>query len=578
MDFILRQSKSEADPNYRDWQKHILAHDFELLIKGDRYRVIKGQGHTTYVVGDCVNPEELVRDNKKPIEELLFRLKGNFYLIRSEKNEITLANSLFSLLPIYYTLKKDFFSSSLSTTAESLLREEPLERDPKFLINQLLFHYQFGNTTPYTGVKLFPSFHYCRLTNDRADFVKYLQVHDLFVKKPTSWQNSIDDISEEFIIQADKYITDKGSVVSFTGGFDGRTLVSIGTHFKKDFETFSYGKMEFDDVHIPLANTKELDIPYNWLDLGREEYTHKSYFTSAASYTKNTNYQNGLLYAHVDYSAKHYKGKTLISGVCGSELLRTTHSPGAVTSQALINLFQAEEKSVFAEAVHSCDALRYLKKDKYINGIKEVINEAWDYRASLLPGLSQNQQLYVFIFEEVFRKFFGAWVSSQMNYVSLRTPYLDFDFFKALMQTELSGAYGDFLTKNPLKRFKGQLLYAEIIKKTNDKIYRQVTGKGYAPKHVREALQRTKLILPFIAKRLRRRLTDTNLDNLGILSGVASSATSILDGFDSEFLVLDLLKRDIENIKETTNERRRDTILQTLSYIQFFDEIGWKGE
>ena len=79
--------------------------------------------------------------------------------------------------------------------------------------------------------------------------------------------------------------------------------------------------------------------------------------------------------------------------------------------------------------------------------------------------LSRNQKFYIFVFEEVFRKYFGAEMINQFKYLKNRTPFLDMEFFKAILQTGLAGIHSEFFENNPLKRYKGQVLYAHIIRK-----------------------------------------------------------------------------------------------------------------
>ena len=96
-------------------------------------------------------------------------------------------------------------------------------------------------------------------------------------------------------------------------------------------------------------------------------------------------------------------------------------------------------------------------------------------------GLTRNQRFYVFVFEELFRKYFGAEMVNQFRYLKNRTPFLDIDFLKAILKTEFAGIHSDFFEKNPLKRYKGQVLYAHIIKKAYPDFGKMMTDKGYKP-------------------------------------------------------------------------------------------------
>lgn len=83
--------------------------------------------------------------------------------------------------------------------------------------------------------------------------------------------------------------------------------------------------------------------------------------------------------------------------------------------------------------------------------------------------------------EEVFRKYFGAEMINQFRHVRNRTPYLDIDFLKEIFRTDLAGIHSGFFEHNPLKRYKGQILYSHIIRKAYPEFGKMMTDKGYRP-------------------------------------------------------------------------------------------------
>ena len=485
-----------------------------------------------------------------------------------EPPDVYVTSSAFGLLPIYYHKDYSIISSSVELARKNSDTEFTINK--KWTISQLLFNYQFGNDTLYNEIYLLSAFTYFKIEGDKTSGIKYFDVANSFLEKPISWKKAINSLSNLFIKTSELYIPQEKSVISFTGGFDGRTLVSVATHFNKNFETFSYGKIENDDVHIPLKNSKELGLPHFWLDLDKM-YSKEHYIESSIEYIKNTNGANGFLYAQVDYSAKKVSEKSpvLVSGVCGSELFRAAHSSGAVTSKALLNLFQLESIEEYRKSIINSGVFKYIEKESHSNEIEDLIQESWNYKLSLPGKLTKNQKLYVFVYEEIFRKFFGDWVIAQMKYVKVRTPFIDFDFFKAIVETELSGAYSDFLTENPLKRFKGQVFYADVIKKTNKRIYKMKTGKGYAPKIIREPILRPLLLIPFLRKRLHRKIISTNLDNLGIISGIEKYKEALMKLKDNNQFNKEKLLFDLNNLTPYTSEVERDNLLMSISLLTY---------
>jgi hypothetical protein len=550
----------------KNWQRMPISSRLDLCIRNDDYFQHNSSDQELIIIGDCINTDIIDKNQNVDIDFVVNKLKGNFYAIIITREDTIITSSVFGLLPVYYMDDFSVISSSVSIIHK--VSSVPLTENKKWLVNQLLFNYQFGDDTYFKEIRLFPTLSYLKVDNNNYKFSRYFDVGKAFVEKPKSWRKSIKNLSNLFIETTEKYIPQKGSVISFTGGFDGRTLVSVATHFKKDFETFSYGKIENDDVSIPLQNSKALNIPYFWLNLDKE-YAENEYLKSSIEYIKNTDGANGLLYAHADYSAKKVKekGAYLLSGACGSELFRAAHSSGAVTSEALINLFKLDIFEDYKKSVLNSDVFRYINKHNFRDEINEVIIQTWNYKINLPSTLLKNQQLYVFIYEEIFRKFFGAWVIAQMKYIKVRTPFIDFNFFKEVIGTELSGAYSDFLTENPLKRFKGQVLYADIIKKTNNAIYNMKTGKGYAPKVVREPILRPLLFLPFLTKRFKRNIKPVNLDNLGIISGIKLHDKELEKQINHQQFNINDLKLELEKLSAFTRGYERDILLASISFL-----------
>jgi len=311
-------------------------------------------------------------------------------------------------------------------------------------------------------------------------------------------------------------------------------------------------------------------VPYQYFNLGAEEYVKIAHLKNVTEYTTSGYLGNGFLYAHFPYSAEKLKKESayLISGACGSELFRALHATGAVTSIALADIFTTDNEQELREKLRASKTLEVLNTNDFIIELEELISEIIAYKKQLPQRITLNQQFYVFVFEEIFRKFFGQWIVTQQKYVKVRTPFLDFNFVKTLLQTKFAGANNDFFTNNPLKRIKGQYIYADIIKKTNQTIYRQITGKGYAPRDVRNSLYRANIVIPFIKKKFKKETVKPYLDNLGIISGVKESK-EILKQFiiESSFFNKKQLLSMLTNLSEYTPEKQRDTLLMALSII-----------
>ncbi|MEL7270207.1 MAG: hypothetical protein AAGL34_11585 [Bacteroidota bacterium] len=560
-DFLLIHSTLQSKYDFDD--AVMLSDQWNLLTKNNAFRDIRNNGKRYLIFGDLIDSKELLFATQ---DEDIPKLKGNFYVIVLENETIKIYNSFFGLLPLYFTTNKRLIGSSFRWIEKYV--QGSLTIDKKFVLEQLLFNYGFFNRTKYKEIQLLPSNSYIKLQEENFTIQKHFEVISFF-NNPKKVRMA-DELSGLFIQTVDSYFPDEHFHIAFTSGFDGRTLVSCADYLQKDFSTFSFGRPENDDVSIPKNNAKVLGIPYECFDLGDTNYHSEAYLENANAFTTSGCLGNGFLYAHFPFTAQKISKKFnyLLSGICGSELFRALRSPGAVTSQALTDVFKTDSDAELREKLKNSKVLTVLNKKGFAEELDELIEEIIDYKDRLPQNISLNQQFYVFVFEEIFRKFFGQWVQAQQQYLYVRTPFLDFDFVKALLQSKYAGANNEFFTKNPFKRMKGQYIYADIIRKTNSTIYGQHTGKGYAPRDVRNPFYRLNIVLPFLKKRFKRKVKRTYLDNLGIISGIQHNKEALLSQLhEPHFFDGKELANRLDHLSDFTPEKERDTLLMSLAIL-----------
>ena len=106
------------------------------------------------------------------------------------------------------------------------------------MASQLMFNYQISNNTRFKDIKLFPAFSYLDLKEEASEFHEFysLRKHLKRIRRKSS-KLTLPSLVKLFMNNADQYIPNKGSVISFTSGFDGRTLVAAGLKLKKEFKS-----------------------------------------------------------------------------------------------------------------------------------------------------------------------------------------------------------------------------------------------------------------------------------------------------------------------------------------------------
>lgn len=441
-------------------------------------------------------------------EFILNNLFGHYYyiLVNKTTSEIIIGNSMFSILPLYYHHDSDRIV--FSENAYNLGKYLNLNRiSHRFIIETVLFNYPLFNTSILEDIRLLPSNTYLKISGSEINIIKHTNIEEYFSISPKPWRKSLSEVRDIFLETSKKYLPDEKYAHALTGGFDGRTLVSAGLYHKKDFSCYSFGSVSSKDVRIASQLALRAGIPFINIELD-EKYVNENSLDCGREFILSSSGSATFARAHYLYAAKRLSGdyKYIITGNFGSEIFRAAHNAGAVISQNLYTLFNSNNPNEGIKTIENSDEFRCLNlsDDKSSwKALKEDILKLPCYNQSY-NRLTKNQRFYVFVFEEIFRKYFGAEMVNQFRYIKNRTPFLDIEFLKAIFKTELAGIHSDFFEHNPFKRYKGQVLYANIIRKAYPEFGKMMTDKGYRPNDLINPLGKLNIARGYFKKVIRK--------------------------------------------------------------------------
>ncbi len=540
--------------------------DYYFFAKSDKCNIIKlSEVNEVFILGDCLNPE-ILEGVKDFSSDYLKQLKGLFILICISNNSFQIYSSLFGILPVYFTLNYQTISNSIEFIKEVELL--PTKINKQFILESFLFNFAFSDKTYIDTIKRLDAFSGLVYKKGEILVENYENILNWFSDKPLHGKKHSKETAELFLQQTKQYFSQDYNSVTFTGGFDGRTIVSVGLLYNKNFETVSWGIPENNDVMIPLSNVKELDLKYHYYNLLERQYI-ESYYDLSQKMTKITGGFNGFLYPHFLYGASNEKklSNTLLVGYCGSELFRALHVQGAITSADLVRIFTETDDFTLKKQLWESDKLFFLDKNEFKDEFETLFEEIISFRKTIRNFYTKNHFFYYYIFSEVFRKIFGSLTVAQFSEISVRIPYLDYDFVIALLKTDLAGCNNDFFIHNPFKRLKGQQLYAEIIKQSNSILYKQYTGKGYRPCDLLSITGNIKIVAPYLRKIYQKTTTKSFLDNLGLISSYSHHRNKIENSFSKlENFNMDRLKFSSLNLNPYMPESERDMLFLSASF------------
>lgn len=489
MDFLLKFNLS--DPEAFDWNSA-----FNSLPRSNKQEISFESGKAM-LIGDPVlsDPKQLIPYlEKKDIGAFIRNVDGFYFLIvyyNSEKGWI-ISSGMFSILPVYHsqTNGKLIVSSSLS-----LIRKElKLTPDHQYFTEKALFNYPLFDRTPFNEVKVLSANSLLSIGKNEIKIGKHTRIEDYFTNSPQPWKSSLENMSDLFISCAKRFLSSEYFVATLTGGFDGRVITGLALSEKKQFGTYSYGSKGDDDVKLPEEISKKINVRYKPLILDKE-FASQKYWEHAQRFVKESGGLGNFSRAHYSYALDSVLKDTnfLLTGNFGSEILRAMKTPGVMVSESGFDMFGADMVS-FKEKLRANKALNYLDPELVTRTIATIEAEIETYLNSLPKELSVNQKFYVFVFEEVFRKYFGPEICVQRKKLNNRSPFLCFQFISELLRTEFAGANSEFREANPINRYHGQVLYAHILKKTYPALNDIYLDRGYKPKDFLNTLGMARIV------------------------------------------------------------------------------------
>lgn len=460
--------------------------------------------------GDPVNGGEFVKNIRGDImpEQLLTDVYGHYYFILLNRNEkeIIAGNSLFSILPLYY--HESGSAVILSNNAIGLGRRSGTGLvSRRFLLETVLFNYPLFNDSIVEKISLLPSNSYMKISGGAISFIKHTFLENYFSPDPVPWRKAAGSLSDSFIETVKRYMPAGRYVNALTGGLDSRTLLAAGLASGGDMICYSFGAPGSKDVDIPERVTAMAGLPYVKILLD-DNYAAKESLKNGLEFVFSSSGSASFARGHYLYAVRAMAEHSgyMITGNFGSELFRAANVRGVVFSPNLAALFGSN---------NPIEAFKIIENSRQFNSLMpDSFTPEWNQlKGDLLTlpcfsgkyrYLTQNQRFYLFVFEEVFRKYFGAEMTGQFRYLRNRTPYIDARFFRAILGTGFAGVYSDFFERNPFKRYKGQVLYAHILRNSRPDLGRIITDKGYCPDDLLTFFGRANVVRGWINKKINK--------------------------------------------------------------------------
>jgi len=447
--------------------------------------------------------------HKKNQDTFLNYLKGNFtiVLIDEKREKCSLYNSRFGISPFYYVFVKDSFLFSTSLAALICCLPWEPEIDPVAVAELVLFNYPLGDRSYFRKIKLLQPAEFVRFNATGLQMKTWWDVAQLYNTPLFSKQEALEKGSELFHKIVNDLSCDVSKFrVSFTSGFDSRALLAVLENKPENYLSYSFGISGSLNIDIPEQMSREMGVNYKPVVLDGEY--EKVFDENALRAVLLSDCLSTVERANYPYAFEKlaYYSPIVITGLFGSELLRTFQNVGHIVSANLARINLAADPLMDLQNIlKESDTAYYFADDvlsRVANEIESDISTSLVERFGKMPP---DRRFYMFLLTEGLRKYFGAEVHMERPWGINRFPYLDDEFVEFIFQAPFAGVYSHTLKPTVGNRFRSQYFYAYIINKYRSELLKAPTDHGYAPQDVISPFSLLRIGPKFLFSRWKKR-------------------------------------------------------------------------
>jgi hypothetical protein len=439
-----------------------------------------------YVLNDLIN-----------LHDIHIKYKGNYCIFRIDKNtrEFQIVNSQLGTCHVYY-----YNNSNMLIVSNNLnhFKHMDLRYNNTSIYQKMMFTYELNDTTSFIGVKrLRPgeiiSFKNNSINNSIGSSIKNLFEPVRFEKFDVEKYISLFNSSVK-----EKALCDDNVNVSFTGGFDGRTIVSSLLNQGISANAYSFGKFNGENTRIPLAISKKIGINYNPVYL--EEDYEKSYvndakkviyFSDGMSFNERANY----VFA---FRKLAEKSRYVLSGLIGGETLRPVHLRTDYLNENYYQLFYLNNPDLIDSYFQSKlvkESINYFDYNA-VSELKEIVSE----KQSEISNFRKKENGFLYYLYDLmqtgFRMYYGTEIHFERQYCNNLTPFYDIDLLQYLLSTDYVEIFKQAFKPGKVHRWSGQKIYARIIEKNFGILNKYSVDRGYPPGYLLNPLKL--VLIPYL--------------------------------------------------------------------------------
>jgi len=437
-------------------------------------------------------------------------IKGSFAISIIERKEKTVKvfSDPLNLRSIYYvTSGSELVISSSLTTLANYLRQsgKTLQVYPRAIADRILFDFVLDNHTYIEGVKEVPPGSLLQLNDQRISISQYFDPFRFFdLSGPTldytEGSNQLKDILTKNIEMYSE--GPKMTAVALTGGFDSRSIAALLGSDLPSYQVYSYGKKASWDMKIPKAIAKQLDLNYVPILLDDSYESKFGHFADLAVVLGDgiTEFSQ----ANISYAYSRYLGDrtSILTGLFGSELIKTPSSRGLFIDANVINLLNSNNLPVTLRSILRDSKEQGYNLDRFFDELIEMVQQ----HPYINNDLPINKKYFYYLLMVGARKYFSKEVKIQKVLKQNLHPFFDLDFISTLLKTPFPWVHNFSRKKDLVKNVSIHQLYARFIQ-SDPILSNAMSTHGFRPKYLLNKWQLPLLAIEYFIYKKKIRKT-----------------------------------------------------------------------
>lgn len=449
---------------------------------------------------DDLNPiyaDEILNKFLKEGNDFLDKVKGNFIIVIYNKsmNSLILAKDQLGLKYIYYRTKGSLFYIS---TNLSDFKKIPYLYNRSAILEKILFTYPIGSESFIEGAYFLEQGSLLKIDNSGLKTKSYFKIDNIFSHelkpKPFDKQHFL-ELFEKSVLQRANASTKIN--VALTGGFDGRSIVSVLLKNKRRLHAYSFGKQGGENTKVPLLVASKLNLDYSPIYLD-EEYENNYakcaldsiYFSDGISTFERANY----IYAMIKLSAS---ASYNLTGLIGGEVFAPVHMLTDYISESYFNIVYKEAHLGIKDILIKSGLEKYFDLNNLYNDVEEKISENVKMHKEQIQLWKEDKYAWMFYLKDLmstgFQRFYGNQMHLERYFNENLTPFYDLDLLSYIFSTNHLDVYKKAFNSNPYVRRNNRKLQSLIIRNFSHSLGEITVDRGYPPNYTNDF---RKLLIP----------------------------------------------------------------------------------